>query len=546
MMYFTMARPFQPMQRNTTDMRKRKSFHTFHRGVGIGLCAVISCAAGCMVGPTYHQPAGTTEPPPAAYKESTTQVKSGIGWKVARPEDAMLRGKWWTIFNDPELNSLEDQLTINNQNIKLYFENFMAARAIIAEAASQFYPTVTANASYTRSGGGSGGSSGAGRSGGSSGFVGSGGSGGSGGISSPVTAIMASLSATWEPDLWGKVRNAVRQAQYNAQISNADLENERLTEQASLAVYFFELRGQDSLEKLYSDTEAADKKALDYARAQFETGIGDQISVVEAENTLQNAQAAATNLGVARAQYAHAIAMLIGKNPSSFSMPVRLLKASPPPIPVGLPSQLLERRPDIAAAERAMASANAQIRVEYAAYFPALNLGAENGFDSSKFSNLLSAANHFWSAGPSISETIYDAGLRSATVKQYIATYNADLYSYRQTVLTAFQQVEDYLAAVRILSRQSIQQRQAEASAQKYLKLELARYETGVDPYVDVVIAQTTLLTDQQTVITLRVQEMTAAVQLIEALGGGWDRSQLPSPSEVSKALPKEETKIHH
>jgi NodT family efflux transporter outer membrane factor (OMF) lipoprotein len=545
------------MQHNTTDTRKHEPVGALRLGVRISLCVMLSAAvAGCMVGPKYHQAAGSTETPPAAYKES----KDGAGWKVAKPEDAMLRGKWWTIFKDPELNALEDQLTINNQNIKVSFENFMAARAIIAEAASQFYPTLTANASYTRSGNGGGRSGG---SGGSSGSIGSGstasalsggasnsGSSGSSGGStvgaSSATAILASLSLTWEPDLWGKVRNAVRQAQYNAQVSNADLENERLTEQATLAADFFSLRGQDALQKLFNDTVAADKKALDYTRAQYETGVGDQISVVEAENTLQNAQAAATNLGIARAQFAHAIAMLVGRMASSFSMPVKPLKASPPPIPVGMPSQLLERRPDIAAAERTMAAANAQIGIEYAAYFPTLTLGTENGFEGSKFSNLFSAANHFWSAGPSISETIYDAGLRSATVKQFIATYNADLYSYRQTVLAAFQQVEDNLASIRITSRQLIQQRQAEQSAAKFLKLEMARYETGIDPYVNVVTAQTTLLADQQTVITLEVQQMTAAVQLIEALGGGWDRSQLPSPAELSKPLPKEETKIHH
>jgi NodT family efflux transporter outer membrane factor (OMF) lipoprotein len=530
------------MQYNSTDIRMHESLTAFQRGAKICLCTMLSALAGCMVGPKYKQPAATTEAPPAAYKETP---KDGAEWKVARPEDAMLRGKWWTIFKDPELNALEDQLTINNQNIKQFFENFMAARAIIAQAASQFYPTVTANASYTRSGGGSGGS---GRSGTSSALGASslsGGSGVGGGAATPITAIMASLSATWEPDLWGKVRNAVRQAQYNAQVSNAVLENERLTEQATLAVDFFEIRGQDSLIKLFNDTIAADKKALDYARAQYDTGIGDQISVVQAQNTLQNVEAAATNLGIARAQFAHAIAMLVGKNPSSFSIPVRPLKASPPSIPIGVPSQLLERRPDIAAAERTMASANAQIGIEYAAYFPTLSLGAQNGFDGSKFSNLFSAANHFWSVGPSVSETIYDAGLRSATIKQFIATYNSDLYAYRQTVLTGFQQVEDSLAQVRITARELVQQRQAEKSAETYLKLEMGRYETGIDPYVDVVIAQTTLLSDQQTVVTLEVQEMTGAVQLVEALGGGWDRSQLPSPVEVSKAPPKEETKIH-
>ena len=514
------------MQHNTTHTRMQESLNIVRRGVKICVCAALTTVAGCMVGPKYQQPPGTTEAPPAVYKESTTQFNDSAGWKVARPEDAMLRGKWWTIFKDPELDGLEDELTINNQNIKQYFENFMAARALVAQAASQFYPTLTANGSYTRS------------------RSPSGAAGRSAAPVTPMTAIMSSLSLSWEPDLWGKVRNAVRQAQFNAQVSNAVLENERLTEQSSLAVYFFQIRGQDALQKLYSETVAADKKALDYARAQYETGVGDQISVVEAENTLQNVQAVATGLGIARAQYAHAIAMLVGKNPSSFSIPVRPLRASPPAIPVGMPSQLLERRPDIAAAERSMAAANAQVGIAYAAYFPTVTLGTQGGFESSKFSNLFSASNRLWSVGPAVSETIYDAGLRSATVKQYIAVYNADLYAYRQAVLTGFQQVEDYLAQVRIASRELIQQRQAEQSAEKFLKLEMARYETGIDPYVNVVTAQTTLLADQQTVITLQIQQMTGAVQLVEALGGGWDRSQLPSPADVSKPAPKTETTI--
>jgi NodT family efflux transporter outer membrane factor (OMF) lipoprotein len=288
----------------------------------------------------------------------------------------------------------------------------------------------------------------------------------------------------------------------------------------------------------------ADTKALELTRSLYDTGIDDRISVVEAENTLQNAQATATNLGVARAQYEHAIAVLVGENASGFSILVKPVTATPPPIPVGLPSQLLERRPDIAASERAMASANAQIGIADAAYYPDLTLSAEGGLESSTFKHLLDWPSRFWSIGPSVNETIFDAGLRRATVNQFIATYNADVASYRQTVLTAFQQVEDALATVRILSQQIKQQQGAEQSAQQFVKLETARYETGVDPYIDVVTAQTTLLADQQTLTTLRVQRMTASVQLIEALGGGWDRSQLPTPAQVSKKLTKGETTI--
>jgi NodT family efflux transporter outer membrane factor (OMF) lipoprotein len=472
---------------------------------------------GCLVGPKYQTPVATTETLPPTYKESPTQFKEAGGWKVAQPRDAMLRGPWWRIFKDPQLNALEEQLNINDQNIKQFFQNFMEARALVAEASSQLYPTLTANASYTRSGVGS---------------------------AIPVTAILSVLDASWEPDLWGKVRNAVRSAQYNAQLSAADLENERLSEQASLATLFFEIRGQDALQKLFDETIVADQKALDYNRAQYDTGITDQISVVEAANTLQNAQAAATNLGVARAQFEHAIAVLTGRIASNFSIPVKALDTAPPSIPIGVPSQLLERRPDVAAAERTMALANAQIGIAYAAYFPTLTLGAENGFESSKFSTLFNASNHIWSIGPSVSETIFDAGLRNATVHQNVATYNADLAAYRQNVLTAFQQVEDSLAQVRILSKQLIQQREAERSAKQFLTLETDRYKTGIDPYVDVVTAQTTLLTDQQAVINVQVEQMTGAVALIKALGGGWDNSRLPTPSEVSKTPSKVETAI--
>jgi NodT family efflux transporter outer membrane factor (OMF) lipoprotein len=327
-------------------------------------------------------------------------------------------------------------------------------------------------------------------------------------------------------------------------LSAADLENEKLSEQASLAIFFFEIRGQDALQKLLNDTVEADKKALDLARARYETGVDDRISVAEAEATLESVQSQATNLGVARAQFEHAIAVLAGANPSQFSIPVKPLLTNSPAIPIGMPSALLERRPDIAAAERGMAAANAQIGIAYAAYYPSLSLSASGGFESSSFTHFFDWPSRFWSIGPTLSETIYDGGLRRATVNQFITTYNADVATYRQTVLTAFQQVEDSLAAVRILSQQIIKQEQAEKSSEEVLRLEMARYETGVDPYLDVVTAQTTLLNNQQTLAGLHVQEMTASVQLIEALGGGWDRSQLPTPSDVSKKLNKTETAI--
>jgi NodT family efflux transporter outer membrane factor (OMF) lipoprotein len=493
-----------------------------------GLPAAVLCAwlAGCNVGPKYVPPA-TTAPP--AFKESPTQFKENGPWAVAQPQDATLRGKWWEIYNEPDLNALEEQLNIDNQNIRQAFENYMEARA--RETRAQYFPTVSIGGSYNRSQ--------------TSGSVGSFASTGvPTGTQSQVFSLPAEVS--WEPDLWDKVRNAVRSSQYQAQLSAADLENERLTEQASLAEYFFEIRGQDELQKILNDTVDADQKDVESEKARFETGVDDQISLVEAQTTLASAQSSAINLGIARAQYEHAIAMLIGKPPSDFSIPAKPQVSAPPPIPIGLPSQLLERRPDVAAAERNMASANAQIGVAYAAFYPSLTISASGGVESSAIKNLLSAASRYWSVGPSISETVYDGGLRRATVNQYIATYNADLAAYRQSVLTAFQQVEDYLAQVRILSAQIQRQQDAVNSSQEFLKLELARYDLGVDPYIDVVTAQTTYLTNQQSLASLQIQQMTASVELIQALGGGWDRSQLPTPTQVTQKPSHADTTIQH
>jgi NodT family efflux transporter outer membrane factor (OMF) lipoprotein len=463
--------------------------------------------------------------PPAAYKEAPAPDAAAGDWKVAQPQDAMLHGKWWEIYNDAELNALEDKLNIDNQTIKVYFENFMQARAIVAEVRSQLYPTVTVGPTFSRS----------------QTSANSGGSGGSGAQNNLTTLP---FNASWEPDVWGRVRNQISEAQYNAQVSAADLENERLSEQASLAEYFFEIRGQDALIAVYQQTVADDQKSLDLIRSEYETGVGTEIAVVEAENTLQNAQSVLTNLGVARAQYEHAIAMLTGVDPSSFTIPVRALNATPPPVPIGVPSKLLERRPDIAASERTMASANAAIGVATAAYYPTLTLSAQAGLESSTLRRLFDVSSRFWSIGGSASETLFDAGLRRATVMQYEAIYNGDVASYRQTVLSAFQQVEDALAAVRILSQQIQQQEQALKSAQQVVDLETARYETGVDPYIDVVTAQMTLLADRQTLATLHTQVMTASVQLIEALGGGWDSTQLPTPQQVTTKITPAESDL--
>ncbi len=510
-----------------------------HRFATSGLSLALMLTSACVVGPKYHPPSGPT-PSAGNYKESTVNFQDTEGWKVANPQEAMLKGKWWEIFNDPQLNELEEQVNVNNQNIKIYFENLMAARAEIREARAQLWPTVTLNPSFTRSHA-SGSLLNTYNTNTSTGATQSGQATSSG---QTTTAWAFPVEVSWMPDLWGKVRNEIREAQFGAQVSAGDLENERLTEQASLAEYYFELRGQDALQKILNDIVTADQKALDVTQAAYNTGIDQYISVVEAQTALESAQSAAINVGVARAQYEHAIAVLIGKIPSDFSMPAQPELRAPPPIPVGVPSELLQRRPDVAAAERTLAEANAIIGIGYGAFFPDLTLSATGGVESSRFKNLFTWPSRFWSIGPSISQTIFNGGLYRAELNQYVATYNSDLANYRQTVLTAFQQVEDNLAAVRIYSQQIIKQQAAVGHSQEFFNLELQRYQTGIDPYVDVLTAQTTLLSNQQTLATIQIEEMTSAVALIEALGGGWDQSQLPTPSQLSKKPASADTGI--
>jgi NodT family efflux transporter outer membrane factor (OMF) lipoprotein len=501
--------------RNTTRLRLR---HLPSIGCALLLCSLL---AACTPGPKYHAPA----PPPLAaksYKESTVNFQDADGWKVASPQDAMLRGKWWEIFHDPELNGYEEQLEINNQNIKQFFENLMTARAMIREARAQYWPTVTTGPSWNRSK--------------TSGNLGRSSTANAG---STASTWALPLDISWTPDFFGKIRNEVREAEYGAQVSAADLENEKLIEQATLAETYFQLRGQDALEKVLNDTVESDKKALELNKTLFETGINDYLSVAAAESTLKSAESAALNVGVARAQFEHAIAMLLGKPASDFSIPVKPLLIAPPPIPTGVPSQLLERRPDVAAAERTLAEANATIGVGYGAFFPSVTLSATGGFESSSLAHWFDWPSRFWSIGPSTSQLLFDGGLYRAELHQYEATYNADVAIYRQTALTAFQQVEDYLAATRILSQQVIKQREAVDAAQTTLDLEMTRFQTGIDPYIDVTTAQVTLLSDQESLVTLQIQGAVASIELIQALGGGWDPTQLPTPSQLSSKPPK-------
>jgi NodT family efflux transporter outer membrane factor (OMF) lipoprotein len=494
-----------PPQRRHPERSEAKSKDLRFVRTTTAFAAILTLAlTACNPGPRYHAPAAPASTAPA-YQESTVNFQDAEGWKVANPQDAMLRGKWWEIYQEPELNALEDQLEINNQNIKIYFENFMEARALIAEARAQYWPTITTSPGWSRNK--------------SSGNLGRSSTANAG---STTSTWAFPFDVSWTPDFFGKIRNEVREAQYGAQVSAADLENEKLVEEASLAEFFFELRGQDALQKILDDTVKADQNTLDLTKTLYDTGVDNYISVV-----------------VARAQYQHAIAMLIGKPATDFTVPVRPVLVAPPPIPTGVPAQLLQRRPDIAAAERTLAEANATIGIGYGAFFPDITLSASGGFEASTFTHWFDWPSRFWSIGPTASQTLFNGGLYRAELNQYTATYNADVATYRQTVLTAFQQVEDYLAATRILSDQVIKQREAVAAEQKFLDLEMGRYQTGIDPYIDVMTAQTTLLGDQQTLASLQVQESVASIELVQALGGGWDITQLPTPAQVSVKPPK-------
>jgi len=511
----TNSRRYPPSRSTSRRISQRNRF------VSLSLLLLTLCGfTGCNVGPKYLRP---VVPPPPAFKElGTQQAGDGSIWKTAQPQDGALRGKWWEIYQEPELNALEDKLNVSNQNIAQSYDNFMAARAQVQQARSNYYPTVSVGASYARN-----------RS-----------SQSQGAASSLSTANPNSnvfnlpFDVSWEPDLWGRVRNSVHQFSRAAQVSAADLENVKLTEQANLAVFYFQLRGQDALEDLYQTTVEVDQQSLDLTRVLYKSGIGNDEAVAQAEIALESAKAIATNAAIARAQFEHAIALLVGEPASTFSLPVRALATQVPYIPVGVPSELLERRPDIAAAERTMAEANALIGVQKAAYYPTLSITGTAGFEASKLSKWMASPSRYWSVGPTASETIFDGGLRKSTMAQYTALYYADVAGYQQTVLAAFQQAEDSLASLRLLTRQIKQQQETVASARRYFDVAAARYTTGLDPYLNVFTAQSTLLANQQTVIILRVQQMTSSVQLIEALGGGWNVNQLPSEHDVAAKRP--------
>ncbi|HME32524.1 MAG TPA: efflux transporter outer membrane subunit [Terriglobales bacterium] len=465
---------------------------------------------GCVVGPNYHLPPAPTPP---TYKE-------GGDWKAADPSDEKLAGKWWEIFQDPQLNALEEQIDVSNQNLKAAFAQYQQSRAVLRQYRADYYPTVTAapSAGRTRYSNN--------RPPQNSSFNGI-----------TFNDFVLPLELSYEVDLWGRIRRTVESYRDQAQASAADLAAVNLSMHADLAFDYFAARSLDAEEKLLQDTVVQYENALNLNEALYQGGLVSEVFVQEAKTQLETTRAQAIDVGVARAQFEHAVAVLVGKPPAEFTLPPLPLTAPPPRIPVGLPSALLERRPDIAGAERRMASANAQIGVAKAAYYPSIGLTASGGLESGSLTSLLQGPSGWWSVGASALQTVFDAGRRRAVSDQAIQGYDSSVASYRQTVLSAFQQVEDNLAALRILEEEARVQGAAVQASQSSLDLSLIRYKGGVTSYLEVTTAQSAALGNQVTAVNILGRRLANTVLLIQALGGGWDRSNLPERPECCGKL---------
>ena len=456
------------------------------------LTLILACAA---VGPNYVKP--TVETPPA--------FKEGQGWKVAQPQDTGLTEKWWRLFDDQILNELEEQVSVSNQNIAIAEAQFRQARALAEASKSAFYPTVTVGASAARAQS----SANTGR--------------GQAAVSADFQ-LPANLS--WELDVWGRIRRSVEASTSNYQASEADLSALKLSMQTNLAVSYFQLRTLDAQKQYLDETIDYYQKSLELTRNRYAAGVVSRVDVLQADNLLKSTQASMVDLGVQRSQLEHAIALLVGKPASSFSLPPMPLVKNPPRIPLLLPSELLERRPDIAASERSVAAANAQIGIAQAAYYPTVKLSTSIGLDASDIAKLFAWPSRFWSVGPTVSETVFDGGLRRAQNDQVRAAYDAGVASYRQTVLNAFAEVEDNLAALRILEHEGKIQDEAVELARQTVSVAMNQYSAGIVSYLNVISAQSTELANRRTAITLLGRRMTAAVLLVKALGGGWRQSE--------------------
>lgn len=476
----------------------------------LSLIILIIYLSGCVVGPNYSRPPAVT---PTKFKEAPK------GWKVAEPNDTFCRGEWWKIFNDPDLNALECRLNITNQNIAVAFHQYMQARAIVDQARASFFPTVTASLSIIRQFQQSGNS----KSGVFSPGTSTGGTVISRSSSTTFTSENLTLNGTWEPDLWGALGRQLEANVAAAQASDANLALVRLSSQASLAQYYFELRGVDKDQQLLDATVVAYKKMLEIVKNQYASGTASQADIAQAQTQLENAQALAINNGVNRALYEHAIAALIGIPASCFMLTFHPLNAYPPKIPLKLPCELLERRPDVANAERLVAQANAQIGVAIAAFFPVVNIltsASASGIGS--IGQWLSEPLTAWSLGAQAIDTILDPGLKVATVHASQSNYCATVANYRQIVISAFQDAEDNLASIRILQKQWIVEQQAVASARLALKLVINQYKAGTVPYSSILTAENALFAAEKNANDVMYLRMTSAVGLIKSLGGGW------------------------
>jgi NodT family efflux transporter outer membrane factor (OMF) lipoprotein len=485
--------PIEPLRR---PMLPRKAALT------LGLSAAcVFVLFGCTVGPNYVRP-------PADVPENFKEMGN---WKPAQPSDQVTKGEWWEIYEDPQLNALEDQVNVSNQNLKAAQEQFAQARAAIRVSSSNYYPTVTGGASATQN------------------HVSS---------NSPLFRTGASkgnysdyaipIDASWEPDLWGRVRRTVEASRSEAQATAADVANVSLALHAELALDYFQLRGLDAEKDLLDSTVVAYEKALALTQNRYKAGLASAVDVAQAETQLRTTRAQAIDVGVNRAAFEHAIAVLTGKPPSAFSLPNSPLRASPPAIPPGLPSDLLERRPDIAASERRMQASNAQIGVAKSAYYPLVTLTGAGGFESRAFTTLLEGPSGLWSVGAAATETLFDAGKRHAVTEQAQSAYRQSIDNYRQTVLTAFQEVEDNLAALRILDEEEVVQQSAVSSAEHSLALSINRYKGGIVNYLEVITAQNAALADEVTEVSILTRRMQASVLLVKAIGGSWNVSQIP------------------
>jgi NodT family efflux transporter outer membrane factor (OMF) lipoprotein len=453
----------------------------------------VALAAACAVGPDYHRPPLDADP---NYKEAGD-------WKPSEPNDAFSRGPWWEIYKDDALNQLEVRVDISNENVKAAAAAFDQARALVAQARAGFWPTVGVSAGEQR------------------GAV----------AGAPVrTTANAGVSGNWALDIWGQIRRTVESDRASAQASAAALAAARLSAQAALATDYFELRAQDQLQKLLDDTVVAEQLSLKIAESRYRFGVAARADVVSAEAQLLSSQAQQVNAKIQRAILEHAIAVLIGQQPASFSVSPSSMRTDVPTVPAGIPSALLERRPDVAEAERKVAAANAQIGVAKSAYFPSLTLSGSDDYSGRTWSRLFNVPNRIWSLGPSLAETLFDGGLRSAQVAQARAAYDVSVDNYRQTVLAGFEQVEDDIVTLRVLEQQAVIEDAAVAAAREAEKLTLNQYKAGTVPYSSVITAQTTRLSAEQTALGVLSTRLQSSVALIEAVGGGWNASQLPLP----------------